>query len=670
MAAAITSWVLNPIQSLTMSRPRTRKLWCTLSHDLQQSFPMECVADKDDIDILKKKIWDRLPARFEYTLTDYSELKLYSPVVQLNHEEKFRIEHGEFLYPRRMITSLFPESKDPDVDIVVVSGGATPQKRKRSESQNANIPWTLPIAEHRLICPRERTVSQLAAILDDMNIVHVRGTPASGKTRLSELLRDYYRKEGRKAFLIKKWEELDSEDPWGSFIELVKKRNKELENVSTTGFTVASLQSEHDLSWILTSNTVIIVDEAQTTYSDDTLWNTIFKERLTPNVYKFQLCLFCSYGSPAAGPDPTFFTPVKFSDEQRISLTPQNQQDSPPIGLFYDKEEFRDVVSRLLTFHYEETFNFDEGALEYIFAVTSGHPGAVTSVVDVIYEAYRHDIKHEHVKILTEDHVIWFLEDTATVFKLLRTRPVNRSFPDISRATNGNVATLSKITGEGSIPFDINDASIKFCYQNGWIHRVALDDGDVAVLPSRLHEKYIEYWIGKMSMPLPARFDSLPKLCKEILREFSIMILRHSAEGKKMSTASQPRPVEAQYQDEFHRGFVHVVGPGVPISSEWSRTKDGRVDFYIPEKKWAIELLRDHDKVDEHIFRFKEGGKYHSWLKENMVKDWIIIDCATSLPTRGFSEPRLWHAVFINDYSGLQLYNHQEALIMSVHLHI
>jgi len=89
---------------------------------------------------------------------------------------------------------------------------------------------------------------------------------------------------------------------------------------------------------------------------------------------------------------------------------------------------------------------------------------------------------------LTEDHVIWFLEDTATVFDKLRTKPVNRSFPDISRATNGISVTLSKIT-EGSIPFDINDASIKFCYQKGWIHRVALDGGDVAVLPSRLHEK-------------------------------------------------------------------------------------------------------------------------------------------------------------------------------------
>ena len=190
-----------------------------------------------------------------------------------------------------------------------------------------------------------------------------------------------------------------------------------------------------------------------------------------------------------------------------------------------------------------------------------------------------------------------------------------------------------------------------------------------------------------MSINLPARFDSLPKLCKEVLREFSIRILRRSAEGKKISSASQPRSVEAQYQDEFYGGFSHVAGRGVPISSEWSRTKDGRVDFYIPEKKWAIELLRNHDKVDEHISRFKEGGKYHPWLKENMIEDWIIIDCATSLPTKGvfsvfnsvsmsyptnnligFSEPRLWHAVFINDYSELQLYNHQEARIMSVHL--
>ena len=132
--------------------------------------------------------------------------------------------------------------------------------------------------------------------------------------------------------------------------------------------------------------------------------------------------------------------------------------------------------------------------------------------------------------------------------------------------------------------------------------------------------------------------------------------------------------MEAQYQDEFYRSFNHLAGRGVPICSEWSRTSDGRVDFYIPEKKWAIELLRDHARVNEHISRFKEGGRYYPWLKENMVEDWIIIDCASSPPLQGeflsisaiparpahnlveYTEPRIWTAVFANDYSELRVY--------------
>jgi len=144
MAAAITSWVLNPIQSLAMSRRRTRKLWCALSDDLQQSFSIECFADQDDIETLKKKIWEVI--REEVKDTTARNLKLYSPVVQLNHEEKFRIDDGEFLRPRQMITSnpLFPESRDPDVDIVVVSGDTTTRKQKRSELQGGeNIPFLM-----------------------------------------------------------------------------------------------------------------------------------------------------------------------------------------------------------------------------------------------------------------------------------------------------------------------------------------------------------------------------------------------------------------------------------------------------------------------------------------------------------------------------------------------
>jgi len=231
-------------------------------------------------------------------------------------------------------------------------------------------------------------VSKLATILDEVNIVHVRGTPASGKTCLSELLRDYYLKEGRKVSLIKKWETLHYKNPWNSLIELVEKWNEGITNSSTT-----SLQSEQDLSWVLTSNTVVLVDEAQVTYNDTALWNTIIKERRSLTcLYNFRLCLFCSYGSPRTGPDQTFFTPVTLFDEQRISLTPQNQSRSPNIGLFYDKEEFKDVVSRLLTYKYSERFTFDEDAQDYIFALTNGHPGAVESIVNVLFQVRAKDL--------------------------------------------------------------------------------------------------------------------------------------------------------------------------------------------------------------------------------------------------------------------------------------
>jgi len=147
MATAITSWVLNPIQSMTMSRRRTRKLWCALSDDLQQSFSIECFADQDDIETLKKKIWEDIKEEIKDTTA--RNLKLYCPVVQLNYEEEFDVKNGEFLHPRRMITSnpLFPESKDPNVDIVVVSGDTTTRKRKRSESQGGeNIPCLMIIS--------------------------------------------------------------------------------------------------------------------------------------------------------------------------------------------------------------------------------------------------------------------------------------------------------------------------------------------------------------------------------------------------------------------------------------------------------------------------------------------------------------------------------------------
>lgn len=46
---------------------------------------------------------------------------------------------------------------------------------------------------------------------------------------------------------------------------------------------------------------------------------------------------------------------------------------------------------------------------------------------------------------------------------------------------------------------------------------------------------------------------------------------------------------EAQYQDEFYRSCYDLTTGSLTTLSEFG-TADGRVDFYIPFKKWGVEL--------------------------------------------------------------------------------
>lgn len=94
------------------------------------------------------------------------------------------------------------------------------------------------------------------------------------------------------------------------------------------------------------------------------------------------------------------------------------------------------------------------------------------------------------MNIITENDVIRFLEDVAHVFEELG-HPVIRSFPEISESS-GVSDILYDISERGNVQFNLHDKGIRRCYHKGWIHRVALGGGgcdDVAVLPSRLHEK-------------------------------------------------------------------------------------------------------------------------------------------------------------------------------------
>lgn len=58
-------------------------------------------------------------------------------------------------------------------------------------------------------------------------------------------------------------------------------------------------------------------------------------------------------------------------------------------------------------------------------------------------------------------------------------------------------------------------------------------------------------------------------------------------------------------------------------------TGKGRVDFYIPSRRWDVELLRDGDRLDQHHGRFSDSGSYGTTLA---LEDYIVLDCRYTVP--------------------------------------
>ncbi|PYH70284.1 ATP-binding protein [Aspergillus vadensis CBS 113365] len=516
------------------------------------------------------------------------------------------------------------------------------------------------IEDDPYICPRQDTVTELIKLIDAYPVILVRGTPASGKTTLARLLRSRLQEQGHIVPFFYTWkQDLIKLDPelWVALAKAFKQR-----------------LPRSQIPNLMNDEVVMIVDEAQGSYDDDYLWNHIIKLLIDkPRRYKLRICLFCYFGSPSTGVEPPqglHYSPAIIPERQSITLTPQSCSESPKIGLFYTESEFDDVLCRIFRYDFPNwRVTIDDEAKKYLFFLTYEWAPRRRSGDDTTYCA---DMKHDRMFVITRQHVLNILDgDEEYAFAFVLRCGVSRSFTKRIDLKDPVREILCEITEKGNINWE-QRPGLEECYERGWIHRMHTgpegnsDQYEIAVLPSRLHEKWLQYLISQDKRALPPRFTNLTQLCMEILHEFSSMNLKPPTTDRRLSTAAQPRPVETQYQDEFYRAFCKVAGRGVPISTEWARTASGRADFFIPEKKWAVELVRNHDRIDDHVKRFQKGGQYFEWLQKKAVEDWIVINCATSVPNSDYEECRLFHAVFFNDFTEVQILDHKRQPLSDV----
>ncbi|BCR92041.1 uncharacterized protein ACHE_70884S [Aspergillus chevalieri] len=243
------------------------------------------------------------------------------------------------LHPIAMHLDYARPALPPAITAPALSGNASPDNTTSGNNppKRRIRPYSLSSRVH----PRTKLVNELIERLHYYHIIRVRGTPASGKTTLMNIvvnqLFENHGKE-RPIYVLTDWNErmIRGQGGWDAYLE------------QETGV--------HGDQW-LTYSAYLVIDEAQESYWDGALWADLFKRiELDSSPY---ILLFTSYGSPGRGfvgfnEEKHRKTPLIFAPEQQISLradenvrgyNPFRAPFLTPVGLLLDKDEAMDVVT-------------------------------------------------------------------------------------------------------------------------------------------------------------------------------------------------------------------------------------------------------------------------------------------------------------------------------------
>ena len=166
-------------------------------------------------------------------------------------------------------------------------------------------------------------------------------------------------------------------------------------------------------------------------------------------------------------------------------------------------------------------------------------------------------------------------------------------------------------------------AALKRCFAQGWLHtdKVVSKNREIAgyFFASPLHRLFVEWKLSGQHPAIPIQAPSLLEFVIQIINRFSPLNLSYPRVVGLYYFQSLP---EAQYQDEFYRCCYDLTAGSLTTLSEFG-TADRRVDFYIPSKKWGVELLRDGQQLEQHNNHFSPTGQYGKNLD---IDEYIVLD--------------------------------------------
>jgi len=363
------------------------------------------------------------------------------------------------LRPYLELSGLFPDPVNNHLHVIVQLPGYTkPASPKPLATMSA----------------RKETVAALYNKLNTYRFIQVRGTPASGKSTLARLLSHHLKALEPSTPLI--WI-----DGWSDVISNSNTWKKHLENNKDWNDDIAS---------------VFIFDEAQLTYGDTGLWNTLFKPTSdNPSILHHRIIIFASYGSPTRINAPG--TQMYVKEPQMVTLVHIDHHDGlGAAGLYFTRPEFEEFVNL-------RQYSFDPACLDFIFEISSGHAGAMNDVIHVIScdDLYQKITASQKLFTVSDflqhftPHRLYAGLQGASVFR--RGLPDNDALQIPSVARVLRTALCEKVIVDTMFPEAEESAALRRCFTQGWLHtdKGVSKNREIAgyFFASPLHRLFVEW---------------------------------------------------------------------------------------------------------------------------------------------------------------------------------
>ncbi|KAG6813152.1 hypothetical protein H0H92_013558 [Tricholoma furcatifolium] len=489
-------------------------------------------------------------------------------------------------------------------------------------------------ATHLPRVARSQTVSALYHKLNVHRFLLVRGTPGTGKSSLCQLLARFIRilEPTTTVIHLRSWPSSDSNEPrdWRQLF------------LPTPGT---------DPKF-----TVLILDEAQLSYSDKDLWVN-FLRLIHVNYRHCRAILFASYGSPTTRikieRSPT---PIAIPVEQKVGLRAAKHQDGlAPAGLLFTRAEYDELISAT----YRSDCMFDDTFFENLYIATNGHIGAILDFVRIILsdQSYR-EIRGQSVytwsRFLQCVSPQVLLERLGSCSVFARGLPPDEELQNLDLVVVFEAVLRAGFITEGDVTDAGGKRALSKCFCNGWLHTDLVEGRKGYAFSSSLHQWYVEWklWGGLASTP-PFNATNLLDFAVSVIRTFSPEILVATS-SRRIGPGFIERPPEAQYQDEFYRS-CHKYANGSIITFPGYGPKEGHVDFFVPSRQWGIELLRDGNQLENHSGRFSSSGPYGATMS---FTDYIILDFRVTAPQKRHPQlSKLYHVIFTENFTNIKILN-------------